>query len=93
MFLDFWCYQTMRSRIEPMKKIARTLRTHRELLLNYFKARKKLSSGVVEGLILLCYKRRRQQNGQQGSCRRSALAILIRSVAIELALCRSARTR
>src|SRR5262249_39562161 len=26
MFLDFWCSQTMRSRIEPMKKIARSLR-------------------------------------------------------------------
>jgi transposase len=50
MFLDFWCYQTMRSRIEPMKKIARTLRAHRTLLLNYFKARKRFSSGVVEGL-------------------------------------------
>jgi transposase len=50
MFLDFWCYQAMRSRIEPMKKIARTLRSHRELLLNYFKANKEFSSGVVEGL-------------------------------------------
>src|SRR3974390_1314984 len=50
MFLDSWCGQTMRSRIEPMKKIARTLRSHRELLLNYFKARKQISSGVVEGL-------------------------------------------
>ena len=50
MFLDFWCYQTMRSRIQPMKKIARTLRTHRALLLNYFKAKKEFSSGVVEGL-------------------------------------------
>jgi transposase len=50
MFLDFWCQETMRSRIEPMKKIARTLRTHRDLLLNYFKARKQISSGVVEGL-------------------------------------------
>ena len=50
MFLDFWCSQTMRSRIEPMKKIARTLREHRALLLNYFKARKEFSSGVVEGL-------------------------------------------
>jgi len=49
-FLDFWCFQTMRSRIEPMKKIARTLRTHRALLLNYFKARKQYSSGVIEGL-------------------------------------------
>jgi len=50
MFLDFWCRQTMRSRIEPMKKIARMLRAHRPLLLNYFKARKEFSSGVVEGL-------------------------------------------
>jgi transposase len=50
MFLDFWCAQTMRSRIEPMKKIARMLRAHRPLLLNYFKAKKEFSSGVVEGL-------------------------------------------
>ena len=49
-FLDEWCRQTMRSRIEPMKKIARSLRLHRELILNYFRAQKLLSSGVVEGL-------------------------------------------
>jgi transposase len=49
-FLDEWRRQTMRSRIEPMKKIARSLRTHRELILNYFRAQKLLSSGVVEGL-------------------------------------------
>ena len=49
-FLDEWCRQTMRSRIEPMKKIARSLRNHRELILNYFRAQKMLSSGVVEGL-------------------------------------------
>jgi transposase len=40
----------MRSRIEPMKKIARSLRVHRELILNYFRAQKLLSSGVVKGL-------------------------------------------
>ena len=40
----------MRSRIEPMKKFARTLRNHSELLLNYFRARKQFSSGVIEGL-------------------------------------------
>jgi transposase len=49
-FLDEWCRQVMRSRIEPMKKIARSMREHRELILNYFRARKLLSSGVVEGL-------------------------------------------
>ena len=36
-FLDEWCRQVMRSRIEPMKKIARSLRQHRELILNYFR--------------------------------------------------------
>jgi transposase len=49
-FLDEWCRQTLRSRIEPMKKIARSLRQHRELILNYFRAQKLISSGVVEGL-------------------------------------------
>jgi transposase len=46
-FLDEWCGQVMRSRIEPMKKIARSLREHRALIL---RAQKLLSSGVVEGL-------------------------------------------
>jgi transposase len=40
----------MRSRIEPMKKITRSLRQPRELMLNYFQAQKQISSGVVEGL-------------------------------------------
>ena len=40
----------MRSRIEPMKKIARSLCQHRELILNYFRAQKLISSGVAEGL-------------------------------------------
>lgn len=48
-FLDRWCARTMRSRIEPMKKMARTLRAHRPLLLNWFRAKGALSSGVVEG--------------------------------------------
>jgi transposase len=38
----------MRSRIEPMKKIAWSLRQHREPILNYFRAQELLSSGVVE---------------------------------------------
>jgi len=49
-FLDQWCADVMRSRIDPLKKFARTMRNHRELLLNYFRARKQFSSGVVEGL-------------------------------------------
>jgi transposase len=49
-FLDAWCKRAMRSRIEPVKKFARTVRSHRELLLNYFRAKKQFSSGVIEGL-------------------------------------------
>jgi len=49
MFLDKWCTKTMRSKIEPTKKVARMLRRHRPLLLNWFKAKKQFSSGIVEG--------------------------------------------
>ena len=49
-FLDQWIAAVMRSRIEPMKRVAKTLRNHRELILNYFRAKKQFSSGVVEGL-------------------------------------------
>jgi len=48
-FLDKWCTRTMRSKIEPMKKVARMLKRHRPLLLNWFRAKKQFSSGIVEG--------------------------------------------
>ncbi len=48
-FLDKWCTKTMRSRIEPMKDIARSLRKHRPLLLNWFRAKGQFSTGIVEG--------------------------------------------
>jgi transposase len=48
-FLDQWCTRAMRSKIEPMKAVARTLRSKRKLLLNWFRADGQLSSGVVEG--------------------------------------------
>ena len=48
-FLDEWCTRAMRSKIEPMKAMARTLHGKRELLLNWFRADGALSSGVVEG--------------------------------------------
>ena len=49
-FLSRWCTRVMRSRIEPMKKVAKTLRSHQDLILNWFKAKKAFSSGIVEGL-------------------------------------------
>ena len=49
-FLDRWCTKVMRSRIEPMKKMARTIRAHRELILNWFEAEGMISAGIVEGM-------------------------------------------
>jgi len=49
-FLDDWTGRALRSRIEPMKKVARMLRSHQHLLFNWFKAKGEISSAVVEGL-------------------------------------------
>jgi transposase len=49
-FLDEWTSRVMRSRLEPMKKVARTIRNHRPLILNWFRAKGMVSAGAVEGL-------------------------------------------
>ena len=48
-FLDRWCTRALRSRLEPMKKVARMLRSHRPLILNWFRAKGAIPSGTVEG--------------------------------------------
>ena len=35
-FLDRWCTRTMCSRLEPMKDVARMVRSHRDLIRNWF---------------------------------------------------------
>jgi transposase len=49
-FLDSWTRMAVASRIKPVQKLARTLRGHRSLLLNWFKARKAFSQGATEGM-------------------------------------------
>jgi len=49
-FLDSWCTDAMRSKLKPMKEMAGTLRRHRNLLLNWFRAKGEISSGSVEGM-------------------------------------------
>ena len=51
-FLQRWCYRTMRSKIKPMKDIAKMLRRHQPLILNWFRAKKQFNNGIVEGLNL-----------------------------------------
>ncbi len=49
-FLDYWCFRALRSRLEPMQKVARMLRAHEPLILNWFRAKGEISNGAVEGL-------------------------------------------
>ena len=51
-FLDNWVTRTLQTDLEPMKKVARMLRSHKPLILNWFRAKGRLSSGAVEGLNL-----------------------------------------
>lgn len=48
-FLDEWCSRAMRSRLAPLKKVAASLRAHRALILNWFRAKGAISAGTVEG--------------------------------------------
>ena len=45
-FLDRWCTRTMRSRLDPMKQVARMVRSHRGLILNWFRVRGQLSGAI-----------------------------------------------
>ena len=48
-FLARWTTMAMRSRLEPFKKFARTLRKHRRELLAWFAARGRFAHGATEG--------------------------------------------
>lgn len=49
-FLENWATKAMQSNLSPMKKVAKMLRNHKELILNWFSTENGLSSGPVEGL-------------------------------------------
>lgn len=51
-FLENWVTRTLQTDLEPMKKVARMLRKHKPLILNWFKAKGEVSSGAVEGMNL-----------------------------------------
>ncbi len=48
-FLDRWTTMALRSRLAPFAKFARTLRSHRRELLNWFLARGEFAAGATEG--------------------------------------------
>jgi len=49
-YLKKWCARAMRSKLEPIKAFVCTLRKHQPLIMNWFKANKAYSCGVVEGM-------------------------------------------
>lgn len=49
-FLDRWITRVLRSRLKPLAKMARMIRRHQSLILNWFRAKGEFSSGVIEGL-------------------------------------------
>jgi transposase len=51
-FLENWVTRALQTNLEPMKKVANMLRSHKSLILNWFKAKGKVSCGAVEGLNL-----------------------------------------
>lgn len=49
-FLRAWTTRALRSRLPPLRRVARMMRSHHALLLNYFRAKRQYNSAVVEGL-------------------------------------------
>ena len=49
-FLKTWITRAMRSKLPELKKVAKRLRKHQDLLLNYFSFKERLSNGIVKGL-------------------------------------------
>ncbi|TBV79895.1 MAG: hypothetical protein EYX74_06520 [Desulfobulbaceae bacterium] len=49
LFIDDWCKRTTRSRLKPMKSVAKMLRVHRPYLLNWFQCKNQVATGAIEG--------------------------------------------
>ncbi len=49
-FLLKWCRGAARSRLPPLTAFTRTMRSHEDLILNWFRARKRFSSAAVEAM-------------------------------------------
>ena len=48
LILDHWYSWAIRSRLEPMKKVARTIKQHRDGILRWFNS--KIANGLIEGI-------------------------------------------
>ena len=75
LFLDKWCGWAMRSRLEPMKAAARTMRKHRDGILAWFDSR--IANGLIEGINSLVQAAKAKSRGYRSTRNLKAVTYLI----------------
>jgi transposase len=75
MFFDKWIGWAKRSRLEPMKAVARTMQKHREGILAWFDS--KISNGLIEGINSLVQAAKAKARGYRNSETLKAVTYLI----------------
>jgi transposase len=74
-FFDKWISWAKRSRLAPMKAVARTMEKHREGILAWFDSR--ISNGLVEGINSLVQAAKAKARGYRNSATLKAMTYLI----------------
>ena len=74
-FLKRWYFWATHSRLEPMIRVARTIRTHWAGVLNWFRTR--ITNGVLEGINSLLQAARAKARGYRSTRNLIAMAYLI----------------
>jgi transposase len=75
LMLDQWDSWAMRSRIEPIKDVARTIRRHRDGILAWFDSR--IANGLIEGINSLVQAAKAKARGYRNSETLKAMTYLI----------------
>ena len=75
LLLDKWESWAMRSRIEPMKDVARTIRRHRDGILAWFDSR--IANGLIEGINSLVQAAKAKARGYRNSATLKVMTYLV----------------
>ena len=75
LFFDKWIGWARRSRLEPMKAVARTMERHREGILAWFESR--ISNGLIEGINSLVQAAKAKARGYRNSATLKAVTYMV----------------
>ena len=75
LFFDKWIGWAKRSRLEPMKAVARTMEKHREGILAWFESR--ISNGLIEGINSVVQAAKTKAHGYRNSETLKAVTYLV----------------